>query len=168
MECHPHSYGLGLSASFASAAAARHALVLDDLAIKVVLGLDNAAKEHPAVHAVVGALEAGVVRSTLSSSWRGCGTLLVSIGDPPCGTGSGVRHHLRAIPLSDSSQYTRLAHFMQLVYNVFAHNFDVGACDEYTDVDGGRRTQAPELAQSARVADWRPCKGERRSSERRL
>src|SRR5215203_835523 len=95
MECHPHSYGLGLSASFASAAAARHALVLDDLAIKVVLGLDNAAKEHPAVHAGVGALEAGVVRSTLSSSWRGCGTLLVSIGAPPCGTGSGVRHHLR-------------------------------------------------------------------------
>src|SRR5829696_7873521 len=89
----------------------RHALVLDDLAIKVVLGLDNAAKEHPAVHAGVGALEAGVVRSTLSSSWRGCGTLLVSIGAPPCGTGSGVRHHLRAIPLSDSSQYTRLAHF---------------------------------------------------------
>jgi hypothetical protein len=43
------------------AAAARHALVLDDLAIKVVLGLDNAAKEHPAVYAGVGALEAGVV-----------------------------------------------------------------------------------------------------------
>jgi hypothetical protein len=43
------------------AAAARHALVLDDLAIKVVLGLDNAAKEHPAIHAGVGALEAGVV-----------------------------------------------------------------------------------------------------------
>jgi len=62
MECHFHSYGLGLSASFASAAAARHALVHDDLAIKVVLGLDNAAKEHPAVHAGVRALEAGVVR----------------------------------------------------------------------------------------------------------
>jgi hypothetical protein len=43
------------------AAAARHALVLDDLAIKVVLGLDNAANEHLAVHAGVGALEAGVV-----------------------------------------------------------------------------------------------------------
>jgi hypothetical protein len=52
--------GLGLSAS--CAAAVRHALVLDDLAIKVVLRLDNAAKEHPAVHAGVGALEAGVVR----------------------------------------------------------------------------------------------------------
>ena len=39
----------------------RHSLVLDDLAIKVVLRLDNAAKEHPAVHAGVGALEAGVV-----------------------------------------------------------------------------------------------------------
>jgi hypothetical protein len=46
------------------AAAARHALVLDDLAIKVVLRLDNAAKEHPAVHAGVGAqaLESRVVR----------------------------------------------------------------------------------------------------------
>ena len=44
------------------AAAAGHALVLDDLAIKVVLGLDNAAMEHPAVYAGVGALEAGVVR----------------------------------------------------------------------------------------------------------
>jgi hypothetical protein len=43
------------------AAAARHALVLNDLAIKVVLGLDNAAKEHPAIHAGVGALEVGVV-----------------------------------------------------------------------------------------------------------
>jgi hypothetical protein len=50
---------VGLSAI--RAAAARHALVLDDLAIKVVLGLDNAAKEHPAVQAGVGALEAGVV-----------------------------------------------------------------------------------------------------------
>ncbi len=46
----------------AGATAARHANVLDDLAIKVVLGLDNAAKEHPAVHAGVGALQAGVVR----------------------------------------------------------------------------------------------------------
>jgi hypothetical protein len=42
-----------LQASFFRAAAARHALVLDDLAIKVVLGLDNVAKEHPAVHAGV-------------------------------------------------------------------------------------------------------------------
>jgi hypothetical protein len=48
--------------SFFRAAAARHALVLDDLAIKVVLGLDNAANEHPAVHAGVGALKAGVMR----------------------------------------------------------------------------------------------------------
>jgi hypothetical protein len=52
--------GVGLSAS--CAAAARYTLVLDDLAIKVVLGLDNAAKEHPAVHAGTGALEAGVMR----------------------------------------------------------------------------------------------------------
>src|SRR5215208_1540736 len=47
------SYGAGLSAI--RAAAARHALVLDDLAIKVVLRLDNAAKEHPAVYAGTGA-----------------------------------------------------------------------------------------------------------------
>jgi hypothetical protein len=50
---------VGLSAI--RAAAARQALVLDDLAIKVVLGLDNAAKVNPAVHAGTGALEAGVV-----------------------------------------------------------------------------------------------------------
>jgi hypothetical protein len=45
---------LGLSAI--RTAAAWHALVLDDLAIKVVLGLDNAAKEHPAVYARVGVI----------------------------------------------------------------------------------------------------------------
>jgi hypothetical protein len=60
MRCHPLSYGLGLSAI--RAAAARHAVVFDDLAIKVVLGLDNAAKEHPAVYAGVGARQAGVMR----------------------------------------------------------------------------------------------------------
>jgi hypothetical protein len=52
--------GVGLSAS--CAAAARHALVLDDLTIKVMLGLDNAAKEHPAVYAGAVTLEASVVR----------------------------------------------------------------------------------------------------------
>jgi hypothetical protein len=51
--------GVRLSASCATTA--RHSLVLDNLAIKVVLGLDNAAKEHPAVHAGVGTLPAGVV-----------------------------------------------------------------------------------------------------------
>jgi hypothetical protein len=51
-----------VSLSASCAAAARHALVLDDLAIKVVLGLDNAAKEHPAVHAGAQTLQAGVVR----------------------------------------------------------------------------------------------------------
>jgi hypothetical protein len=51
---------VGLSAI--RAAPTRHALVLDYLAIKVVFRLNNAAKEHPAVHAGVGALEAGVVR----------------------------------------------------------------------------------------------------------
>jgi hypothetical protein len=109
MECHPHSYGLGLSAI--RAAAARHANVLDDLAIKVVLGLDNAAKEHPAVHAGVGALEAGVVRLysvvVILSGWvrlgcaRLCGVHSVSpfsVGQVP---GSGCS--CGAIPLSDAN-----------------------------------------------------------------
>jgi hypothetical protein len=46
---------------FAGAAAARHALVLVDLAIKVVLRLDNAAKEHPAIEAGTRTLQARVV-----------------------------------------------------------------------------------------------------------
>jgi hypothetical protein len=45
---------VGLSAS--CAAAARNALVDHDLAIKVMLRLDDAAKVYPAVHAGVGAL----------------------------------------------------------------------------------------------------------------
>jgi hypothetical protein len=72
-------YGVGLSAICATAA--RHALVLDDLAIKVVLGLDKAAKEHPAAYAGVGALEAGVVGLygvvLILGGWvRGCARLL--------------------------------------------------------------------------------------------
>jgi hypothetical protein len=51
---------VGLSAI--RAAPTRHALVLDYLAIKVVFRLNNAAEVDPAVHAGVGALEAGVVR----------------------------------------------------------------------------------------------------------
>jgi hypothetical protein len=74
-------------------AAARHALVLDDLAIKVVLRLDNAAKEHPAVHAGTGALEAGVVRLysvVILGRWvRGCARL--------CGVHSSVPTFLRAV-----------------------------------------------------------------------
>ena len=52
----------------------RHALVLDDLAIKVVLRLDNAAKEHLAVHAGVVRLYAVVV---IVSGWVrvGCARL---------------------------------------------------------------------------------------------
>jgi hypothetical protein len=44
------------------AAAAGHALVLDDPAIKVMLRLDNVAKEHPAIYAGTGTLQASVVR----------------------------------------------------------------------------------------------------------
>src|SRR5215208_359727 len=79
----------------------RHALVLDDLAIKVVLGLDNAAKEHPAVHAGVGALEAGVVRLygvvVLLGGWVrvGCARLWGVHEAPPRGPGPGVLLHLR-------------------------------------------------------------------------
>jgi hypothetical protein len=62
---------MGLSAS--CAAAARHALVLDDLAVKVVLRLDNAAKEHPAIYASAGTLQASVPstkRSPDVARWR--------------------------------------------------------------------------------------------------
>jgi hypothetical protein len=75
--------GVGLSAI--RAAAARYALVLDDLAMKVVLRLHNAAKEHPAVHAGVGALagddvvvlvETGIM---ILSGWvRGCARLTLA------------------------------------------------------------------------------------------
>jgi hypothetical protein len=79
--------GVGLSAI--RAAAARHALVLDDLANKVVLGLDNAAKEHPAVHAGTGAqaLKAAELRLysvvVIAGGWvRGCVRLtLAAHGD---------------------------------------------------------------------------------------
>src|ERR671911_113720 len=69
--------------------------VLEVLAIKVVLGLDNAAKEHPAVHAGVGALEAGVVRLyavvVIVSGWVrvGCARLCGVHEAPPLGPGSG-------------------------------------------------------------------------------
>ena len=46
--------GIGLSASFASAAAAWHAHVLDYLAVEVVLRLDHMAYVDPAVVAGVG------------------------------------------------------------------------------------------------------------------
>jgi hypothetical protein len=70
---------VGLSAI--RAAAARHALVLDDVAIKIVLGLDNAAKEHPAVHAGTGAQALKAAEFRLYSvvvifGWvRGCARL---------------------------------------------------------------------------------------------
>jgi hypothetical protein len=67
---------------FAGAAAARHALVLVDLAIKVVLRLDNAAKEHPAIEAGTRTLQARVVSFygvvVIVSGWVrvGCARLL--------------------------------------------------------------------------------------------
>ena len=62
--------GVGLSAI--RAAAAWHAHVLDYLAVEVVLGLDNAAKVYPAVHAGVGALVLVVVGCCVEgiASWR--------------------------------------------------------------------------------------------------
>ena len=86
---------MGLSAIRATAA--RHALVLDDLAIKVVLGLDNAAKEHPAVHAGVGALEAGVVSLygvvVILSGWVrvGCARLCGVYSSVPTFLWAGLR-----------------------------------------------------------------------------
>ena len=63
------------------AAAAPNALVLHNLAIKVILRLDNAAEVNPAVYAGVGALKAGVVRLygvvVILGSWMrvGCARL---------------------------------------------------------------------------------------------
>ena len=54
--------GQGSAGFVARAAAAGHALVLHNYAIKIMSGLHNATNEHPAVHAGVGAIEAGVVR----------------------------------------------------------------------------------------------------------
>jgi len=57
MECHPHSYGQGLSASFASAAAAGVG------GFSLLAVLVYVADEYPAIYAGVGthALESGVV-----------------------------------------------------------------------------------------------------------
>jgi hypothetical protein len=93
MQCHPHSYGLRLSAIRATAAG--DANVLDDLAIKVVLGLDNAANEHPAVHAGTGAqaLKAAELRLysvvvILGGRVRmGCARLLRVHSEPPSSVG---------------------------------------------------------------------------------
>jgi hypothetical protein len=84
-------------------AAARHALVLDDLAIKVVLGLDNAANEHPAVHAGTGAqaLKAAELRLysvvVIFGSWVrvGCARLwcVHSVFSVSVGRSRGVREH---------------------------------------------------------------------------
>jgi hypothetical protein len=96
------------------AAAARHALVEDDFAIKVVLGLDNAAKEHPAVYAGVGALEAGVVRLysvvVLFGGWVrvGCARLSSVHSSVPTFLWAGLRgvsSTCGAIPLFVSTFY---------------------------------------------------------------
>ena len=57
MQCHPHSYGLGLSASFASAAAAAVG------SFPLLAMLVDVADEHPAIYAGVRAqaLESRVV-----------------------------------------------------------------------------------------------------------
>src|SRR5215208_748322 len=92
----------------------------------------------------------------------------VSIGLLPCGPGSGVLHHPRGHLLIRRPHYTRLAHAMQLVYTVFARNFDSGARDGYTDVDEGRRTETPDVTESSRVVDRGSCYEERGSPERYL
>src|ERR671911_763138 len=103
----PHS--LLRSAWSSRATAARHALVLDDLAIKVVLGLDNAAKEHPARVAGVRTLEAGVVSLygvvLLLSGWVrvGCARLCGVHRAPSLWARlRGVPSTCGAIPLSDT------------------------------------------------------------------
>jgi len=62
------------------AAAARQALVLDDLAIKVVLGLDNAAKEHPAAYSGAGGAPG---KRTLNKEEPGKRTMVVLPGSRP-------------------------------------------------------------------------------------
>jgi hypothetical protein len=75
------------------ATTARNALVLDDLAIKVVLGLDNAAKEHPAIvtgaRPVLSPCHKGIARGKL-------GVLDATFGD---GDAQGVKVHARATPV---------------------------------------------------------------------
>ena len=91
------------------AAAAGHALVLDDLAIKVVLGLDNAAKEHPAFEASTWTLQASVVSLygvvMILSGWVcvGCARLwCVHWGPFPLGRVPGCCCTCGAISLSDA------------------------------------------------------------------
>jgi len=74
------------------------------------------------------------------------------------GRAPGCSNTCGAIPLSNNYQYTRLTHVTQLVYTVFARNFDSGARDGYTDVDEGRRTETPEVTESSGVVDRGPRK----------
>src|SRR5215218_10483257 len=60
MQCHPHSYGLGLSASFASATAAEVERVLLRLLARLGVNRDLAYR-YPAIVAGVVTLETGVV-----------------------------------------------------------------------------------------------------------
>jgi hypothetical protein len=118
---------IGPELSAIRAVAARHALVPYDLAIKVVLRLDNVAKEHPAVHAGVVRLYAVVMVAGLRYS-------VVSIGAPPCGPGSGVLHHLRGHFLQPcwASSYARWlyleANFLQRNAMTLTRMHATGTC----------------------------------------
>jgi DNA-binding XRE family transcriptional regulator len=91
----PWLIGVGLPAIRATAA--RHALVLDDLAIKVVLGLDNAAKEHPAVHAGVGASYSSVDGCAWGALDSGVSMRLLLVGRVP-----GCSYTCGATSISDA------------------------------------------------------------------
>src|SRR5215204_6425961 len=89
MQCHPHSYGLGLSASFASAAAARHHFqTLDFLAHRFVE--DSVGEEDQPIRAGVGwwSSLASLGRNTLDS-------LASTVSSPFCGPVPGCYQHLR-------------------------------------------------------------------------
>jgi DNA-binding XRE family transcriptional regulator len=164
----------GLSAI--RAAAARHALVLDNLAIKVVLRLDNAANEHPAVHAGVGALEAGVVCLygivLILSGWVrvGCARLCGVHRAPSLWAGlRGVGSTAGANSLSNAFIIQQLSVFCLVIYSNCLYNLRMkyGVCttpDMEVNVERLRALRIEhvltlrELAQAAGVSKdtiWR-------------
>jgi hypothetical protein len=120
--------------SFFGAAPAGHALILDDLAIKVVLGLYNAAKEHPAVQAGVGPLEAGVVRLY--------GVVIVVMGVYPSGVHSFSSPFFCGPEPGSAGTLARLNYYELACEARKVGRFDVVAAIETTSRD---RTGSTEL-----------------------
>ena len=106
MECHPHSYGPGLSAIRAAAAGVA--------GFSLLVVLVYVADEYPAFKAGAGPLEASVVSLygvvVILSGWvrLGCARLLYGHEAPPRGPGSGVLLHLRGHSFIRRRHYTRI------------------------------------------------------------